>query len=194
MFFNSYKLKQIARNIIEQDSILKHCQLGNHTCFSGHHKVSVLRGRVLNPQVNKFKQVFSDDHQMSVGWVGTQGPYPGRGGRYTGLMSGGGRYPGPMSGGRYLGPMSVGGRYPGPISGGRGYVPRSHVGGGRYPGLVSEGGGKYPGPMLVGVGTQVPCLVEGVGTQVPFTYLPPCEQTNAGENITFPLLRLQLGR
>ena len=57
--------------------------------------------------------------------------------------------------------------------------------------MSGEGGGRYPGPTLVGVGTQVPCLVEGVGSQVPFTYLPPCEQTNAGENITFPLLRLR---
>ena len=37
MFFNSHELKQIARNIIEQDSILKYDQLGNRTCFSGQH-------------------------------------------------------------------------------------------------------------------------------------------------------------
>ena len=46
-------------------------------CFCAHLDVRTLLG--LGPQVNKFEQVSSDDHQMSVA-----------GGRYTGLMSGGG--------------------------------------------------------------------------------------------------------
>ena len=56
------------------------------------------------PQVNKFEQVSSDDHQMSVvgggEMLGTQ--VLGPGGRYPGPISGGGGM-----GGRYLSPMSV---------------------------------------------------------------------------------------
>ena len=60
----------------------------------------------LGPQVNKFEQVSSDDHQMSVvgggEMLGTQ--VLGPGGRYPGPISGGGDM-----GGRYLSPMSGGG-------------------------------------------------------------------------------------
>ena len=38
----------------------------NCTYFSSHHEVSVLVGRGVGPQVNKFKQVSSDVHQISV--------------------------------------------------------------------------------------------------------------------------------
>ena len=50
--------------------------LANSTCFSGHHQVSLLRG---GPQVNKFEQVSSVDHQLSAGGgTGTGGgPSPG---------------------------------------------------------------------------------------------------------------------
>ena len=46
-----------------------YCTLANHTCFG--HQMSVLVG---GPQVNKFEQVSSDCHQMSLvggtSWIG----------------------------------------------------------------------------------------------------------------------------
>ena len=46
--------------------------------------------RVLGPRVNKFEQVFSDDHQMSVagGWVGIEDPchMSGGGGGWVGTV------------------------------------------------------------------------------------------------------------
>ena len=48
------------------------CSRANHVCFGGHHKVSALVGG--GSQMNKFEQVSSVDHQMSVAGKGRQVP------------------------------------------------------------------------------------------------------------------------